>query len=967
MKNKLNRKTLFYTLIVGSFGLAGLFVLIIKAEVIAPTPSDRPYVNLSSDLNNVAEAKAANNDQKVQELAKWYKHIHGEASNPSSFSLGTATKNSSTDKTFAQRLSLAGVIASQYRNGSYVSQASGTTNKLFYEAKNLETTAPLAIGTFWPGDYVQNVIGNNASAQSRLTSPITVTNTTVSISASTGRPSNTAETWPFINSKDSNSNGYSDSSADYISWIRIDDEILQITSSPVNNSGTITFNVKRGIWGTNATSHSSSARVFSPTYIGNKTAAGSDQGLAGSPNVNDPNKSLRYSIKIWKPQGYNWIANQILDTFGAELQGYNAVHLDVSSCNQYNNAASDGSNVFNWSEDLGAKIQRDQWGQYQKIKVEGLRAKLPGIKMIGNNYFGASAAQNNTCTNDLLANTYDLGNLEHWMKADNAWNLDYSAAMDQNFKIQVNNWPALYWVRWNYDYNGNIDQYKRFSYGSLLLALRSANDKYQYGGAWGAGKPDQMYFYDFGLPLTNPVSLNDVLVPGTQNLYTRQFSNGRVLVNSSNTEKTYPLSKPMFKLLVNGSPTLVSDTVTVPPLDSVLLLDDKASDGGGGGGSDGQVILTEPGGLQVTPKDKAVTLSWDNTNTYKVDYVVSYKKQLDNLWIWPGVTEATDYTISNLEYGTTYDFRVRARHIDSNGVKYLSTDSLTSYRLSDTSAPTAPQNLSATWDTANNNVSLQFGQSSDNDKLSKYIIYRNGVSIGFVTEGLESLTSITYIDNSALPNTTYQYSVKAMDAAGNLSVSSNVVSFVTPSLNDVTAPSAPSLLTGAAVNASQINLTWEASTDNIGVARYDLYRNGIYVASTQYSSFGDTGLKDDTSYNYYVIAKDVAGNSSVASNTFTARTLPLPPPTQLQYGAVYGKVTGSTTGNPIKGAKVSVDTASGKFITRTNSDGNYVINISGSANFNVKYSASNYLPQTLNIYVSPGLYIKKDVILQYNK
>lgn len=561
--------------ILAVFVLSGMTIgyLIVKSRASgAPQPKTTPYVRLFSELNNPGEAKTANTDQKVAELKTWYKHIHGEASNPNSFSLGNATKKDASDKTFAKRLAEAGVWSSQYRNGSYISQAN-SSDPLFSEAKDIEQNAPLAISSFWPGNYTPYDTGDNNAIGGRLQEAIPngSDNITIRINSVSNKPAGSATTWPFINSKDTNSDGFSNSTADYISWIRIHNEIMQIVSNPVESNGVISFQVKRGIWGTSNANHDVSSRVLSPTYIGNSSSVASDGGLAGSPLVNDPNKALRYGIKIWKPEGYNWIANRIKSSFGTDLQGYNTVHLDVSSCNQYNNASADGKDIWNWDDDSFKKISRDQWGQYQKQKVAGLRTALPGIKFTGNNLFGATSAQNNSCTNDLLATAYDGGVFEHWMKYV-GYSLDFASAMDQNYKVQTNNWPALYWVRWNYDFTGDVNQYKRFSYGALLLALRPTADKYQYGGLWGAGKPDPLYFYDFGNPKTNPQSLSEVSVSGQTDLYKRDFDNGFVLVNSGTSAKNYSLGTGEFyKVDVSGNPTSVSGQISVGAKDSVFV------------------------------------------------------------------------------------------------------------------------------------------------------------------------------------------------------------------------------------------------------------------------------------------------------------------------------------------------------------------------------------------------------------
>jgi chitodextrinase len=91
---------------------------------------------------------------------------------------------------------------------------------------------------------------------------------------------------------------------------------------------------------------------------------------------------------------------------------------------------------------------------------------------------------------------------------------------------------------------------------------------------------------------------------------------------------------------------------------------------------------------------------------------------------------------------------------------------------------------------------------------------------------------------------------------------------------DTQAPSAPTSLTATAVSSSQINLSWNASSDNVGVSGYDIYRGGALVASSATTSYSNTGLTGSTVYSYTVRAKDAAGNVSSASNTASATTQP---------------------------------------------------------------------------------------------
>ncbi len=96
--------------------------------------------------------------------------------------------------------------------------------------------------------------------------------------------------------------------------------------------------------------------------------------------------------------------------------------------------------------------------------------------------------------------------------------------------------------------------------------------------------------------------------------------------------------------------------------------------------------------------------------------------------------------------------------------------------------------------------------------------------------------------------------------------------------------SAPTQLIAIGVAPNQVNLRWAAGTENVGVAGYNVYRNGVKVGSptgTEWKSitgtgtaFSDVGLAPATDYAYTVKAFDKAGNLSPASATANASTLP---------------------------------------------------------------------------------------------
>ena len=95
---------------------------------------------------------------------------------------------------------------------------------------------------------------------------------------------------------------------------------------------------------------------------------------------------------------------------------------------------------------------------------------------------------------------------------------------------------------------------------------------------------------------------------------------------------------------------------------------------------------------------------------------------------------------------------------------------------------------------------------------------------------------------------------------------------ISQSTSDTEAPTAPSNLTSSNVTETTVDLSWNASTDNVGVTGYDIYKNGSVMASTANTSYNVTGLTAATTYSFYVKAKDAAGNVSAASNTISVTT-----------------------------------------------------------------------------------------------
>jgi chitodextrinase len=189
----------------------------------------------------------------------------------------------------------------------------------------------------------------------------------------------------------------------------------------------------------------------------------------------------------------------------------------------------------------------------------------------------------------------------------------------------------------------------------------------------------------------------------------------------------------------------------------------------------------------------------------------------------------------------------------------------------DLTAPSTPTNLSATALTYSS-VRLNWKKSSDNKAVTGYRIYRGGSQIAAIADTVYTNTGLT-------ASTAYTYYVCAYDAANNISSNSNSASVTTPSIPDVTVPTTPTGLTASAASSTSVELSWTASTDNVGVTGYRIYRGGTQIATTSGTSYTNTELTESTAYNYFVRAYDAAGNTSINSNTANVTTPDVTAPT----------------------------------------------------------------------------------------
>jgi chitodextrinase len=302
----------------------------------------------------------------------------------------------------------------------------------------------------------------------------------------------------------------------------------------------------------------------------------------------------------------------------------------------------------------------------------------------------------------------------------------------------------------------------------------------------------------------------------------------------------------------------------------------------GAGNASGQstaVILTTPATLDTTAPSTPTGLTANAVSTSRID--LNWSASTDNVAVAGyrvfrngalliTLGNVTTYQNTGLTAGVTYIYTVRALDAAGNVSGLSAAASATTLTTPDTTAPTTPTNLTA-GAVSTSQINLSWSASTDNDVIAGYRVYRNGAFL------IQLADVTTYQDTGLSASTTYSYNVDAIDAAGNvsgLSAAANATTLATP---DTTAPSTPSGLTANAVSASQINLSWTASTDNVAVTGYRITRNGTLLTTLgNVTTYQDTGLAAATTYTYRVRALDAAGNVSSLSTAASATTLTTP-------------------------------------------------------------------------------------------
>ncbi len=347
-----------------------------------------------------------------------------------------------------------------------------------------------------------------------------------------------------------------------------------------------------------------------------------------------------------------------------------------------------------------------------------------------------------------------------------------------------------------------------------------------------------------------------------------------------------------------------------------------------------------PGGLEATPVTATqINLTW-SASTDNVG-VSGYKIYRNTAYV--GTSATSNYSDTGLNSGATYTYAVSAYDTANNESAQSATVTASTPSV-DTTAPTVIFSNPTNNVTVSNTVTVS-ANASDNIGVVGVQFKLDGANFG--AEVTSAPYSVSWDTNTA-SNSTHSLSAVARDAAGNgATVQINVV--VSNVVPDTQAPSAPGSLSASPASSSQINLTWNASTDNVGVVGYKIYRNSSQVGTSTTTNYSDSGLSASTVYSYTVVAYDAAGNTSSPSNSASATTQAVANSYTTNFVATENPI--SESGNWINGKAKGVDwnnvkTANGR-ATATVVSGNPSRYNDSIAKLNSSFSSNQYAQATV--------------------
>ncbi|MEW7276999.1 fibronectin type III domain-containing protein [Aquimarina sp. 2201CG1-2-11] len=274
----------------------------------------------------------------------------------------------------------------------------------------------------------------------------------------------------------------------------------------------------------------------------------------------------------------------------------------------------------------------------------------------------------------------------------------------------------------------------------------------------------------------------------------------------------------------------------------------------------------------------AATLSWtpSTDNVGVAGYIIVQNGE--EVFTWNN-QNTSELVMRGLDDGTQYSFQVIA--FDAAGNRSVASAVATVTTTGN--APTAPQNVVAT-NITQTGVTLNWSSStSSGTNIDGYSVFVNGVFTLYTKDVTPNNLTFAQL-NTLTPGRTYSITVGAVDG-NNVRSRKNSIPIEVTTIGDNFPPSTPINLTATApIDQNEnpqtaVDLSWTASTDNIGIGGYIIVQNGEEVFTWNNTSTAITmrSLTPGTQYTYQIIAFDTAGNRSGLSTSATVTTAGVSP------------------------------------------------------------------------------------------
>jgi Bacterial Ig domain/Fibronectin type III domain/Carboxypeptidase regulatory-like domain len=261
-------------------------------------------------------------------------------------------------------------------------------------------------------------------------------------------------------------------------------------------------------------------------------------------------------------------------------------------------------------------------------------------------------------------------------------------------------------------------------------------------------------------------------------------------------------------------------------------------------------------------------------------------------------------------------------------------------QLSDQSPPAVPKGLSAT--AGEGQIQLNWSANSEPDFSHYSVRYKKATDpdVGSNwTWPATSLTSTSYTFTGLINDVEYDVQVRSIDGSNNKSDYAGLKE--TPKSQDTTPPNPPANLVILSGGSGQLNLSWQASSSS-DLSGYNIYRNGIKVADKVNSTtFGESGLVNNTLYAYQVSAVDSSNNESALSNSTLGS-----PSSISTTGSIAGTVK-DTSGKSLNAYIYTYVGKSKKSTTSSSSTGLYLIGSLPTGSYNLYIQKSGYVKQSI--------------------